>query len=56
VQQIALKARRYLHEFNAPEGCLARVSVAHRVNAATNPAAYFREPITVDDVMNSRFI
>jgi 17-hydroxy-3-oxo-4-pregnene-20-carboxyl-CoA lyase len=56
VQQIALKARRYLHEFNAPEDCFARVSVAQRANAATNPAAYFREPITVDDVMNSRFI
>jgi len=56
VQQVAVKARRYLHEFGAPEECFARVSVAHRANAARNPLAYFREPITVDDVLGSRMI
>lgn len=56
VQQVALKAMRYLHEFGAPEESYARVSVAQRANASVNPAAYFREPITVDDVLNSRMI
>jgi acetyl-CoA acetyltransferase len=56
VQQVAVKARRYLHEFGAPEDCFARVSVAHRANAALNPNAYFREPITVEDVLGSRMI
>jgi acetyl-CoA acetyltransferase len=56
VQTIAFTANRYLHEFNAPEECFARVSVAQRGYASKNPAAYFREPITVEDVMNSRMI
>ena len=52
----ALMARRYLHEFGAPPECFARVSVAQRSNAGPNPNAYFREPITVEDVLSSRMI
>ena len=56
VQTIAFTARRYLHEFGAPEECFARVSVAQRRYASQNPAAYFREPISVEDVLSSRMI
>ena len=49
-------ARRYLHEFGAPAECFARVSVAQRSNAVSNPHAYFRKPITVEDVLSSRMI
>ena len=56
VQQIALKARRYLYEFDAPAECFARVSVAQRANAVRNPAAYFRDPIVVEDVLESRMV
>ena len=52
----AILARRYLHEFGAPEECFARVSVAQRANAGLNPNAWFRNPISVDDVMGSRMI
>ena len=52
----AFMARRYLHEFGAPAECFARVSVAQRSNAAPNPNAYFRKPITVADVLSSRMI
>ena len=52
----AFMARRYLHEFGAPADCFARVSVAQRAHAAGNPNAYFREPITVEDVLSSRMI
>ncbi|MEE2665614.1 MAG: lipid-transfer protein [Myxococcota bacterium] len=56
VQMIAFTARRYLHEFAAPSDCFARVSVAQRRYASKNPAAYFRDPISVDDVLASRMI
>jgi len=56
VHTIAFTARRYLHEFAAPEECFARVSVAQRRYASKNPAAYFRDPITVEDVLESRMI
>lgn len=56
VQQIAMMARRYLHEAGADASALARVSVAHRAHAVDNPRAVFRQPITVDDVLSSRMI
>ena len=56
VQMIAFTARRYLHEFAAPSDCFERVSVAQRRYASKNPAAYFRDPISVDDVLASRMI
>jgi len=52
----AFMARRYLHEFGAPEETFARVGVAQRANASLNPRAYFQDPITVQDVMDSRMI
>jgi acetyl-CoA acetyltransferase len=56
VQQIALMARRYMHEFGATAEDFARVAVIQRENATRNPRAFFREPITVEDVLNSRMI
>jgi acetyl-CoA acetyltransferase len=56
VHTIAFTARRYLHEFGAPPECFARVSVAQRRYASKNPAAYFRDPISVEDVLASRMI
>lgn len=55
-QQIALTARRYLHESGAPEDCFARVAVAQRDHASRNSRAVFRDPITIDDVLSSRMI
>ena len=55
-QQIALTARRYLHESGAPAECFARVAVAQRAHAVRNPRAVFREPIDVQDVLDSRMI
>jgi acetyl-CoA acetyltransferase len=54
VQQIAILARRYMHEYGATSEQFARVAVSQRSNAARNPRAFFREPITVEDVLNSR--
>jgi acetyl-CoA acetyltransferase len=56
VQQIALMARRYMHQYGATREDFARVAVLQRDNATRNPRAFFREPITVEDVLNSRMI
>jgi acetyl-CoA acetyltransferase len=56
VQQVALMARRYMHEFGATPEDFARVAVIQRQNAARNPRAFFQQPITVEDVLNSRMI
>ena len=52
----ALMARRYMHEFGLTREQLANVAVAARRNAARNPKALRREPITVEDVVASRLI
>ena len=52
----ALVARKYFARFGATSRQLAAVAVAFRQHAALNPAAIMREPITVDDHQNSRFV
>jgi acetyl-CoA acetyltransferase len=56
VQQLALVTRRYMHDYGATSEQFARVSVAQRKNAGRNPRAFFRDPITVEDVLSSRLI
>jgi len=50
----ACSGRRYMHEFGATEEHFAMASVRNRKNAVHNSWAAFREPITVEDVLNSR--
>lgn len=52
----ALVAQRYMHEYGVPAEALAKVAVDQRTNALANPMAVFRQPITVDDVLNSPYI
>src|SRR5215469_16624840 len=47
---------RYLKTYNLSVEDLAWVSVIQREWAAKNPRASFHDPITVDDVLNSRMI
>ena len=56
VAWIALQARSYMHRYGATPATFARVAVAQRANAVHNPNAFYRDPITVDDVLNSRMI
>ena len=51
-----LLATRYLHEYNLPEDSLAPIAVTCRRHAALNPAATYRDPITIEDVMRSPMI
>ncbi|WP_111735804.1 thiolase family protein [Roseovarius amoyensis] len=52
----ALVAQRYMSEFGVTSEQLAAIAVTMREHAALNPKAHMKAPITVDDVMNSRFI
>ena len=47
---------RHMHEYGTTERQLASVAVATRQWAEKNPRAMMREPITVEDVLNSRMI
>ncbi len=49
--------RRHMHEYGTTPEQLAKVAVDQRFNALTNHNAVFRDqPITIDDVLNSRYI
>jgi acetyl-CoA acetyltransferase len=52
----AMCAQRYYHETGARPEQLAKVAVDQRFNALANPKAFFRSPITVEDVLNSPMI
>src|SRR4029077_5441422 len=52
----AMRAQRYMHDYGIDHGQLALVSVKNKRNAAKNPLAHFREPVTVEQVLSSRTI
>ncbi len=52
----ALIAQAHMHAYGTTSEQLAAVSVACRKHASLNPAAQMRDPITVDDVLNSKMI
>ncbi len=51
-----LVARRYLHETGATLEHLAAIAVTTRRHAGRHPNAHKKDPITLDDVANSRVI
>ena len=56
VASYAMVAQRHMHEFGTTSEQLASVAVTMRRHAALNPAAKFRDPITVGDVLASRVV
>lgn len=55
--QVAMFARRYMHETGATSEDFGRVAVADRKHAATNPNAWFyQRPITLEEHQESRWI
>ena len=56
VSTYALAATRHMHEFGTTPEQLARIAVQCRANAAPNPDARFRDPITIDEVLASPMI
>ena len=56
VQQVAMLTRRHMHEFGTKAEHLGAIAVTQRDNATRNPAAVMRQPITVEDYLNARWI
>jgi acetyl-CoA acetyltransferase len=49
----ALAASRHMAEFGTTSAQLAQIAVSTRAWASMNPKARYREPITIDDVLDS---
>ncbi len=56
IAKYAMVARRHMHEFGTTIEQLAEIAVSARANAALNPEAYYRDPITIDDVLAAPLI
>ena len=52
----AMAATRHMHTYGTTSEDLAEIAVAARYHATMNPKAQFQDPITVDDVLSSRWI
>src|SRR5262249_56602840 len=53
---IAMNANQYLHRYGASREMLGWIALNGRANAARNPAAIYREPMTIDDYLSARAI
>lgn len=53
---IALQASHYFHRYGSAKEALGAIAVNARRNAALNPAAIFREPLTMEDYLAARTI
>jgi acetyl-CoA acetyltransferase len=56
IAKYAMAARRHMHEFGTTIEQLAEIAVSSRYNASLNPDAFYRDPITIDDVQSSPMI
>lgn len=53
---IALHANQYLHRYGATRELLGHIAVNARTGAGRNPAAIYRDPMTLDDYFDARMI
>lgn len=53
---LAMNAQRHFHEFGTTPEQLAMIAINGRRNAARNPKAVYRDPMTLDDYFASRLI
>jgi acetyl-CoA acetyltransferase len=53
---IGMMAQRHFHAYGTTREQLAQVALNGRSNAALNPRAIYREPLTLDDYLSARMI
>jgi acetyl-CoA acetyltransferase len=53
---IALYAQRHFHQYGTTREQLAQIALTCRANAARNPKAIYRDPMTLDDYLSARMI
>jgi acetyl-CoA acetyltransferase len=51
---IGMIANQYLHRYGATREMLGLIALNDRANAARNPAAIYRDPMTMDDYLSAR--
>jgi acetyl-CoA acetyltransferase/uncharacterized OB-fold protein len=51
---IGMNANQYLHRYGAPREMLGLIALNARRNAALNPNAIYRDPMTMDDYLSAR--
>lgn len=56
ISKYAMAARRHMHDFGTTIEQLAEVAVSARFNASLNPEAYYRDPLTIADVIGSPMV
>jgi len=56
IAKYAMATRRHMYEYGTKIEQLAEIAVSARYNAGLNPDAYYRDPITIDDVQSSAMI
>jgi acetyl-CoA acetyltransferase len=56
ISKYAMAARRHMFSYGTTIEQLAEVAVSARFNAADNPEAYYRDPISIDDVLDGPMI
>ena len=56
VNAYAMIAQRHMHDYGTTPEQLAEIAVTMRLHASMNPVAKYREPITIADVLASRYI
>jgi acetyl-CoA acetyltransferase len=49
-----MNANQYLHRYGATRELFGRIALNARANAARNPAAIYRDPMTMDDYLSAR--
>ncbi|MBO0651924.1 acetyl-CoA acetyltransferase [Streptomyces triculaminicus] len=56
IAKYAMAARRHMHQYGTTPAQLADIAVQARANAAHNPHAMYRTPLTIDDVLSGPVI
>jgi acetyl-CoA acetyltransferase/uncharacterized OB-fold protein len=53
---LAIGASHYMHRYGATRETLGWIALNARANAARNPTAIYREPMTMDDYLSARMV
>jgi acetyl-CoA acetyltransferase/uncharacterized OB-fold protein len=53
---LAQNAQRHFHRYGTTRETLGWIALNQRANAALNPTAIYRDPLTMDDYLNARMI
>jgi acetyl-CoA acetyltransferase/uncharacterized OB-fold protein len=53
---LALNAQRHFHRYGTSRETLGWIALNQRANAALNPTAIYRDPMTMDDYLDARMI